>query len=197
MRPYFETSHVASLLLLVVVLAWGTMELSQRANGQPRTGAKRIRQRGFRLAAVLCISVTVALLYLAPRIVPEAAIRPPAAAFAVGLVILVGGLVLRGWSFMTLGKYFTHNVTVSSDQPVIDTGPYRLLRHPSYAGLALACAGIGLTAANWASLIGVTLLPLALLLWRIHVEENALRATLGDRYSSYASRHKRLIPLIW
>ena len=41
------------------------------------------------------------------------------------------------------------------------------------------------------------LLPLAFILWRIHAEETALMATLGDRYRGYASHHKRLVPLIW
>ena len=38
---------------------------------------------------------------------------------------------------------------------------------------------------------------LMLLLWRIHIEETALLATLGDRYRAYAARHKRLVPLVW
>jgi protein-S-isoprenylcysteine O-methyltransferase Ste14 len=143
---------------------------------------------------VIAASVMV---YLGPRFVPAAAIRPGAAAFAVGIVVLVGGLVLRGWSIKTLGEYFTGRVMVSSDQPVITAGPYRLLRHPSYTGLLLACAGVGLTAANWVAVAAMVLLPLAAVLWRIHAEENALLATLGDRYRAYADQHKRLLPLIW
>jgi protein-S-isoprenylcysteine O-methyltransferase Ste14 len=137
------------------------------------------------------------MLYLAPRIVPAAAIRPGAAAFAVGMVVLLGGLVLRGWSIKTLGEYFTGRVMVSVDQPVITAGPYRLLRHPSYTGLLLACAGAGLASANWAGVAAMVLLPAAAVLWRIHAEETALLATLGDRYRAYASRHKRLVPLLW
>jgi protein-S-isoprenylcysteine O-methyltransferase Ste14 len=129
--------------------------------------------------------------------VPAAAIRPGAAAFAVGMVILVAGLVLRGWSIMTLGEYFTGAVAVSADQRVVTVGPYRVLRHPSYTGLLLALAGLGLTAANWVSFAGVVVLPLAAMLWRIHAEERALLATLGDRYRAYAAQHKRLIPLVW
>jgi protein-S-isoprenylcysteine O-methyltransferase Ste14 len=198
MKPYFDTSHFTGALLLVPILAWGTMELSHRAQGnQNRAGSVRIGQPGFRIALLLCLIAGAAVLYLAPRVVPAAAIRPPVAAFAIGLVILVGGLVLRGWSFLTLGRYFTHTVMVSSDQPVITAGPYSLLRHPSYAGLVLSCAGVGLTAANWVSLAGVTLLPLGPILWRIHVEEKALGATLGDRYHAYASSHKRLVPFVW
>ena len=43
----------------------------------------------------------------------------------------------------------------------------------------------------------MALLPLSVILWRIHIEENALMATLGDRYRAYSSQHKRLVPLIW
>ncbi len=118
-------------------------------------------------------------------------------AFGIGIVTLLAGLVLRGWSFKALGQYFTFTVMVSSDQPLVATGPYRLLGHSSYTGALLACAGIGLAAANWVSLAGVTLLPLALILWRIRIEENALLTTLGDRYRAYASHHKRLVPLVW
>jgi len=114
-----------------------------------------------------------------------------------GIGALLGGLVLRGWSFKVLGEYFTHTVMVSSDQPVVATGPYRVLRHPSYTGIILIATGIGLAAANWADLAGLLLITLPPLLWRIHVEENALKATVGDRYRTYAASHKRLVPLVW
>ena len=195
MKPYFDTNHLAGLLLLVVALAWGMMEITHA--GQRRDGATRAGGAGRGLVVLPPLLAATVLLHLAPRIVPAAAIRPGAAAFAVGMVILVAGLVLRGWSIMTLGEYFTGYVAVSADQPVVTAGPYRVLRHPSYTGLLLAFAGLGLTAANWVSLAGVVILPLVALLWRIHAEERALLATLGDRYRSYAAQHKRLIPLIW
>ena len=195
MRPYFDTNHLAGLLLLVVALAWGMMEITHA--GQRRDGATRAGGAGRGLIVLPPLLAATVLLHLAPRIVPAAAIRPGAAAFAVGMVILVAGLVLRGWSIMTLGEYFTGYVAVSADQPVVTAGPYRVLRHPSYTGLLLAFAGLGLTAANWVSLAGVVILPLVALLWRIHAEERALLATLGDRYRSYAAQHKRLIPLVW
>ena len=195
MRPYFDTNHLAGLLLLVVALAWGMMEITHA--GQRRDGATRAGGAGRGLVVLPPLLAATVLLHLAPRISPAAAIRPGSAAFAVGMVILVAGLVLRGWSIMTLGEYFTGYVAVSADQPVVTAGPYRVLRHPSYTGLLLALAGLGLTAANWVSLAGMVILPLVALLWRIHAEERALLATLGDRYRSYAAQHKRLIPLVW
>ena len=123
--------------------------------------------------------------------------EPGAAAFAVGLVITVGGVLLRGWSFKTLGEYFTFNVMVSSDQPVVTSGPYRLLRHPSYTGALLAEIGTGLLYGNWAGLAVLILLTLAMILWRIRVEEKALFTGLDNEYSAYAAGRKRIVPLLW
>jgi protein-S-isoprenylcysteine O-methyltransferase Ste14 len=146
------------------------------------------------LAALIATTIVV---NVAPHAVPAATIRPGAVACAVGLLILLAGLVLRGWSFKALGQYFTHDVMVSPEQPVITVGPYRVLRHPSYTAVLLIGIGVGLASANWAGLAVVMLLILTPLLWRIHIEENALLVTLGDRYCAYAAHHKRLVPLVW
>jgi protein-S-isoprenylcysteine O-methyltransferase Ste14 len=61
----------------------------------------------------------------------------------------------------------------------------------------MACAGVGLTSANWAGLAVMALLPLAVILRRIHIEEDALPATPGDRYRAFAAHHKHLVPLVW
>jgi protein-S-isoprenylcysteine O-methyltransferase Ste14 len=195
MKPYFETSHLAAVLLLFVTMAWGAMELAKTNNR--REGATRVAGGGRMLPVLPAVIAASVMLYLGPHLVPGAAIRPAGAAFAAGMVILLGGLVLRGWSIKTLGDYFTGTVMVSSDQPVITAGPYRVLRHPSYTGFLLACAGLGLESANWVSLAVMVLLPLPFFLWRIGAEERALLATLGDGYRAYATQHKRLVPLVW
>jgi protein-S-isoprenylcysteine O-methyltransferase Ste14 len=196
MYPYFETNHLAGLLFLTTVSAWGMMELSQRSQPQ-RQGATRIGGAASRLVGLAFVIASAVVVNVTPHVVPAAAIRPGAVSFAVGMAILLPALVLRGWTFKTLGQYFTHTVMVSSDQQVITAGPYRVLRHPSYTAILLACIGIGLASANWADLAALLLLTLIPLLWRIHIEEHALLATLGDRYRGYAAQHKRLVPLVW
>jgi protein-S-isoprenylcysteine O-methyltransferase Ste14 len=144
------------------------------------------------------VTAGTVLVYLAPAAVPAAAIRPGTVAFTAGMLALAAGIGLRRWSFTALrGRYFSFAVVVSPDQPVITTGPYRLLRHPGHAGMLLICAGFGLASANWAGLAAEVLLPLAVIIWRIRGEEEALLTTLGDRYRRYASGHRRLLPLIW
>lgn len=197
MKPYFDT-HSAGVLLLLVLVAWLGMEAVQLARQwQWRTDATRVGRRSFWLGFGACLIVTNIALYLGPSAFPAAAIRPGAVAFAAGMVIMIAGVVLRGWSFHALGRYFTAVIKVSADQLVVTNGPYRLLRHPSYAGGLLAEVGIAVTSANWVSVAVFVVAWVAIIAWRIHIEETALLSVLGAKYRSYASNHKRLIPLLW
>lgn len=117
--------------------------------------------------------------------------------FVVGIVFMVLGIALRAWSVIVLGRNFTVFVQVRADQPVVDTGPYRLLRHPSYTGLLVVCLGIGLALGNWLALVVVVVVPTVAILVRIRVEERALLAGIGEPYRRFAATRKRLIPWVW
>lgn len=134
MQPYFLTHHIAALLILVTMMAWGMMELSQISQ-EHRDRARKVGAPVLRIVMLACLAAAVAVVNLVPRLVPVAAIRPGLVSFLVGIVLLLAGLVLRGWSIMTLGEYFTHNVMMSSDQagggrrPVSPAAPPQLHRH--------------------------------------------------------------------
>ena len=114
-----------------------------------------------------------------------------------GALLTIGGTIFRQWAIRTLGRFFTRSVRVSSDQTVVQDGPYRWLRHPSYTGAALAAAGIGLALGNAVSLACLLVAVLAGFGYRIHVEEKALLEALGEPYRAYRARTKRLIPFVW
>ncbi len=197
MNAYYQT-HPVGVLYLLVVLGWYSMEAIEFAlQRRWRAGTARIGPRSYWPAFWAGMAVAVATLFLAPHIAPAAAIPYPVAGFAIGMVMLVAGVALRLWSFQALGRYFTFTVTVRPDQPVVTTGPYRLLRHPGYAGGLLATIGIGVMWGNWVSLATLTALLLVFILWRIRTEEKALLVTLDGRYRAYAAQHKRLVPLVW
>ena len=80
---------------------------------------------------------------------------------------------------------------------MVTTGPYTWIRHPSYAGLLLIVAGLGLARGNWLSAAACLALPLPAIAWRIHVEEAELGRVLGDAYRAYQTRTARLIPGRW
>jgi len=118
--------------------------------------------------------------------------------FAVlGLVVFVAGLILRWYSIIQLGRFFTINVTSAEDHQLIESGPYRWLRHPSYTGALLAFLGFGLSLGNWLALFVIMVPIFFAFAYRMNVEERALRSALGDRYTSYARRTKRLVPFIY
>jgi protein-S-isoprenylcysteine O-methyltransferase Ste14 len=130
-------------------------------------------------------------------VTPSAAIRPGGVAVWIGLVLFLGGITLRLWSFRTLGRHFTFTVQTSGDQPLITDGPYRVIRHPGYAGLLLVIIAVALFIGNWWSLAWLTVAVAGALVFRIRVEEGALMENLGDEYRDYAATHKRLVPFIW
>jgi protein-S-isoprenylcysteine O-methyltransferase len=182
---------IVSLLGAVLALSELGLTLFKRA----KKGQARSADRGslWLLWAVVVISVNLAYVLGARK--PEFGFGP--APVAAGVALFVGGLALRWYSIMYLGRYFTVNVAIATDHRVIDTGPYRYIRHPSYTGALMAFVGLGLAFRNWAAL-AVMAVPIALVfLWRIRVEEAALAQALGDTYRDYMSRTKRLVPAVY
>jgi protein-S-isoprenylcysteine O-methyltransferase Ste14 len=114
-----------------------------------------------------------------------------------GVALFATGLVFRWWAIITLGRFFTVDVTIEKDHELVERGPFRLVRHPSYTGVLLAFIGFALTLRNWAA-IQIVLVPIfAAFVRRMNVEEEALRGALGDRYAEYMKRTKRLVPLVY
>jgi protein-S-isoprenylcysteine O-methyltransferase Ste14 len=117
--------------------------------------------------------------------------------FVAGLVTVVAGSLLRRHCWRMLGKHFTGNVKASADQPLVEQGLYRWVRHPSYTGGMLMYVGTGLALTNWLSALIIGLAGGAAYLYRVRVEEQALQANLGGRYQQYMRRTKRFVPFIF
>ncbi len=116
--------------------------------------------------------------------------------FWLGILLIYAGIALRLYAIHVLGASFTTAVAVASEQTVIETGPYRLIRHPSYTGFLITLLGLGLSSTNWLSLLVLMGCALIGLSYRIHVEEHVLQEHLGQRYQEYMRRTKRLIPFV-
>lgn len=114
-----------------------------------------------------------------------------------GLFLVATGMLVRWHAVRTLGRFFTVNVALQEGHRLVREGPYRKVRHPAYAGLCLAVAGLGLTLGNVLSTVLLFLPFFVALLHRIRVEEDALLARLGDDYREYRKETKLLIPGIF
>jgi protein-S-isoprenylcysteine O-methyltransferase Ste14 len=114
-----------------------------------------------------------------------------------GILLMWVGLAVRIWSVLTLGHFFQLMVVIQDDHRVIDKGPYRFVRHPSYLGDLIYCLGLGLVASDWIS-FGVLLAgTTAVVLMRIKVEERTLVQALGSEYSRYMTRTACLVPGVY
>lgn len=122
---------------------------------------------------------------------------PPVWLSFAGLLATISGWGIA-WRSLRENAFAAPVVKMQEDrrQRVVDTGPYRYVRHPLYAGGALLIFGMPLWLQSTAGAL-LALVPVAVLVVRIFLEERFLRRELAG-YSTYAGRVRyRLIPLIW
>lgn len=110
------------------------------------------------------------------------------------VALFAAGLALRWYSIFHLGRFFTVDVAIAPDHRLIDTGPYRYIRHPSYTGALLAVLGLGLSMGNGLSVLAIMVPVVVTYAYRIRIEETVLRKGLGAPYVDYCARTRRLIP---
>jgi len=111
--------------------------------------------------------------------------------------MIVTGIGFREWAIITLSRYFSMNLQVKADQKVVDTGPYLLIRHPSYAGLIVSTLGVALAMGSLVGFALVLVLQFCTLTNRMLVEEEILSEQLGEPYTRYMKRTKRVIPFVF
>ncbi|MGI9086375.1 MAG: methyltransferase family protein [Chthoniobacterales bacterium] len=145
----------------------------------------------------IVIMASVILGMKAIRFWPEALLPHRPAWALIGLIVFVLGLVLRWYAIIHLGRFFTVNVAIAADHQLVETGPYRFVRHPSYTGALLAFLGFALSLGNWAAILVLVLPIFAAFVYRMNVEERALRSALGQSYLAYIARTRRLLPFIY
>ena len=114
-----------------------------------------------------------------------------------GLSLIVLGIIIRQYSILILGRYFTLSVKVASDQKVVSKGPYKYIRHPSYLGILVTELGVGVALGSWEGTIFLLVASGSAIGYRIHVEEEALVSELGEDYVQYQKKTKRLLPFIF
>lgn len=113
-----------------------------------------------------------------------------------GAVLFLMGAAIRYWAIRELGRLFTRDVQVSEGQTIVAQGPFRWMRHPSYTGLLLEAAGIGLAVRSGFSTFVIVAIVLAAVLYRVRIEERALAEVVGPAYAAYARRVRRFVPFI-
>ena len=114
-----------------------------------------------------------------------------------GIFIQIVGLVVRVWSLQTLGRFYTGQLTITTNHRIITNGPYRYIRHPGYLSVLVQSIGFGLATGNLVCMGIIILLYFCVYIYRIYAEEKMLIDHFGEEYRMYSKRTSRVIPFIW
>ena len=197
MVPLAYSNVGAQYAFYAVLGMFGASEWSNRYRSRMNRGGTQ-RDRGSLYVVMLAAVLGVVAAFVFAHDTRGAGIsvaRWPI--FVIGLAIVLLGVALRQWAVLSLGKFFTVQVRVRSDQTVVDTGPYRWVRHPSYTAIILSFVGMGVALENWLSLAVLVVVPTIGLVIRIRVEERVLLEALGEPYRQFSASRARLIPEVW
>ena len=191
---------LSSKLGLVYLASEVLLTITRRS--RTKTGTKRDKSTLAMIWVVIAISIAAGIL-----VARSASLRAgivglfdfPESDWILILAIafFAAGLALRWWAIVTLGRFFTVDVVVEKDHELVQGGPFKWVRHPSYTGVLLAFLGWAITLRNWVALAIVLVPILAAFVRRMNVEEEALGRALGDRYREYMRRTSRLIPSVY
>jgi protein-S-isoprenylcysteine O-methyltransferase Ste14 len=162
------------------------------------TDSSQARDRGSLNLIAILWWIGIAMGISLSLLLPQAAISwKRTSLFFIGICLMLLGVALRWYSAAILGKYFTFDVAIQSGQILIEAGPYRYIRHPSYSGALLTLLGFGLALGNWMGLAAALSCLGFAYAYRIPVEEAALASALGETYKQYVGRTWRLVPFLF
>jgi protein-S-isoprenylcysteine O-methyltransferase Ste14 len=114
-----------------------------------------------------------------------------------GLALILAAAAMRVWVRVHIRGLYSGHVEVQNDHRLVQSGPYRFVRHPGYTGFLLLALGVTV---GYSSLIGLAAIPVLLLpglAYRMKVEERLLTGQFGDEYRAYALKTRQLIPFVW
>ena len=185
------------LLWAILFYGWTASEIVIAVATRTRQSGGKVRDRGSMLVMwAAIVSAITAAEFIGHM--PFARIMNGAYwLMLAAIVVIVAGLMLRWTAILSLGKAFSANVAIRPEQAINRSGLYRYLRHPSYTGLLLVFVAIALHERNWLAAAVVLLPTTAAVLYRIHVEEAALREAFGAGYATYSKTTWRLIPGVY
>jgi protein-S-isoprenylcysteine O-methyltransferase Ste14 len=184
------------VVLALVSALWVTLELIVGIISRRSGTASSRHDRG---SHTLLWMILIAATFIGGVVhqLPVARMPYPDAMFWLGMALMLVGMAVRATAIWTLRRFFTVQVTIQESHQLIDRGMYSIIRHPSYTGALISFIGLGFAFGSWLSLAIIVVAALIGFGYRIRVEEAALVGHFGERYRSYSSRTKKLIPFVY
>jgi protein-S-isoprenylcysteine O-methyltransferase Ste14 len=113
----------------------------------------------------------------------------------VGVVLSAAGLMFAVWARVHIGRNWGTPMTMKTEPELVTSGPYRLVRHPIYAGILVAMLGTAVGLGWW--WLVVAALPATYFIYAATVEEKFLAEEFPDAYPAYKRSSKMLVPFVF
>ena len=194
-----NSPNTDSPIVFLTIAVWVILELALVVRDKVRGTGSTLQDRGTCRLIALVTAASFVMTQCLELVGPNRTLLgiQGDAPVAVGVILMWSGLLLRMWAILTLGTEFRTTVEVTRHQQLVESGPYRLLRHPAYTGVLLLTTGYGVTSGVWPALAISIAGPTAVFIRRIRVEEQALVTVMGETYVDYKRRTRALIPYVW
>jgi len=191
MTPLFSLWETVLFWVTLFTVYVGVVALGPARVRWDERRATRKRRREFSpFLLVVAVAAAILIGYARIGVLPHWLFYP-------GEMLFIVGYVFTGYSIRLLGRYYSTYVEVLPDHRVIESGPYRLIRHPNYLGQTVGAIGLGLALQSWVALLCLVIAAAGYFAYRIRNEERFLLDELGEDYADYTTRTKRLIPFVF
>jgi len=111
----------------------------------------------------------------------------------IGVALAFLGIAFAIWARYVLGSNWSSQVAIREDHELIQTGPYRLIRHPIYTGIIAAAWGTAIVAGQLGAFLGVVLVTMGFA-YKGKQEELNLNAIFGESWTAHRQRTGMFLP---
>jgi len=187
----FDLNHAVTFPWLVLAAVWVITAVRTKRTLRRESSVSRLNHLLFVIAVfALLFSDGARIGQLGLRVIPQS---PEAA--SIGLALTSLGAAFAIWARLTLGRNWSATVTVKENHSFVERGPYRLVRHPIYAGCLLATLGTAVVYGEVGCFVAVVL---AFIGWwlKARIEEAFMTQQFGEDYRRYQRNVKQLIPFV-
>jgi protein-S-isoprenylcysteine O-methyltransferase Ste14 len=188
MNPYYWL-HLATIAWLIFLVYWFI-------SARKLKSVKQREPRGERLVQIMVMAVAYILMFNDQMSRGWLGIRFIEASPAIGkfgLALTVAGIAFAIWARWHLGENWSATVTLKEGHELINTGPYRRIRHPIYTGMLLAFVGTALTLGEYRALISIGIVLVAFYA-KAKKEEQFLAQEFGEKFREHSRRTGMFLP---
>ena len=190
------SSSIDQGLFIGIFIIWCLIILSERLviKKHDNIQVKEKKDKGTYFLVYFTVLFSISISFILSS---EEITRLPYLIFYIGIGFVIIGILVREYSFYTLGSFFSFEIKVFEGHKLIDKGPYKFIRHPAYSGLVLSIIGISLCVRSLIAVLIVMIMCFIAVGLRIKFEENLLFIKFGQDFVNYKKKTKKVIPFIY